>query len=164
MRLRVFLLCACLGWQPSDGGAQRPVPATPSQPDGITRTVLAIEHAIETGDADALRALARPGMRASQLSEFVQSMTFPKATRSALKERDRMVTDAGRVRLLLEILTDREAEGRVSTWRVDLDPPAAGTDGTLIVRSSPDLGSNATRSVKVPPVSTPTIHSAIARS
>jgi hypothetical protein len=135
MRLRVFLLCACLVWQPSAAAPQRPVPASPSQPDGITRTVLAIEHAIETGDADALRALARPGMRASQLSEFVQSMTFPKATRSALKERDRMVTDAGRVRLLLEILTDREAEGRVSTWRVDLDPPAAGTDGTWMLAS-----------------------------
>ena len=139
MQLRVLLLCACLGWQPSAAAAQRPVPASPTQPDGVTRTVLAIEHAIETGDAAALRALARPDVRPSQLSEFVQSMTFPPATRSALKERDRMVTEAGRVRVLLEILTDREAEGRVSTWRIDLEPPADGKDGVWMVASVESL-------------------------
>src|SRR5436190_9139287 len=35
---------------------------------------------------------------------------------------------------------------------------SAGTDGTLTVRSSCEAGAKATRSVKVPPVSTPIIH------
>jgi hypothetical protein len=38
------------------------------------------------------------------------------------------------VRVLLEILTDRDAEGRVSTWRVDLDPPDT-KDGVWMLAS-----------------------------
>jgi hypothetical protein len=135
MRLRVVLLCACFWLRPSTAAMQQSVPTPSPQPDGITQTVLAIERAIETGDAAALRALARPDMRPAQLLEFVQSMTLPKATRSALKERDRAVTQAGRVRVLLEVLTDREAEGRVSTWRLDLDPPPGHNDGPWIIAS-----------------------------
>jgi hypothetical protein len=96
------------------------------KPDGIDRLVNAIERAVEAGDGEALRALARPDIRPAFLSEFVQSMTFPKVTRSAVKERDRTPLESGRVRLLLETLTDRRSEGRVSTWRVDVEPADSG--------------------------------------
>jgi len=121
--------CACAFvalWPAMAAAAQRP----PAQavPDGIDRLVLAIERAVEAGDADGLRALAHPDVRQASLSEFVQSMTFPKVTRSAVKERDRTPLESGRVRLMLETLTDRDAEGRVSTWRLDIEPPGSGTE------------------------------------
>jgi len=49
-------------------------------------------------------------------------MTFPRATRSAVKERDRAVTPDGTVRLLVETFTERAGEGRVASWRLDVMP------------------------------------------
>jgi CubicO group peptidase (beta-lactamase class C family) len=106
---------------------------SPATPGGIDLLVNAIERAVEAGDANALRALARPDVPAAPLSEFVQSMTFPKVTRSAVKERDRTTTVSGRVRLLLETLTDRKAEGRVTTWGMDVEPAGSDTAPWAIV-------------------------------
>ena len=103
--------------------AQPPAAAPPV--DGVTRLVAAIEKATEAGDAEALRAMAMPGVKTAQLSEFVQSLTFPRATRFAVKERDRAPTPDGKLRLLLETFTERDGEGRVSSWRVDVEPHGA---------------------------------------
>jgi Peptidase family M1 domain len=121
MGLRQIVAGACLSVWLMIAAAAQPA-AAQAAPDGIDRLVLAIERAVEAGDADALRALARPDVRPALLSEFVQSMTFPKVTHSGVKERDRTPIASGRVRLLLETLTDRKAEGRVTTWRLDLEP------------------------------------------
>jgi len=118
MRLRQILACACLSLWPVMAAAAQPAPG----PGGIDRLVNAIARAVETGDADALRALAHPDLRPALLSEFVQSMTFQKASRSAVKERDRTPLESGQVRLLLETFTERNTEGRVTTWRVDVEP------------------------------------------
>jgi Peptidase family M1 domain len=132
MGLREILACACLSVWPVMAAAAQP--AQPSAaPGGIDLLVNAIERAVEAGDANALRALARPDVPAAQLSEFVQSMTFPKVTRSAVKERDRTTTVSGRVRLLLETLTDRKAEGRVTTWGMDVEPAGSDTAPWAIV-------------------------------
>jgi hypothetical protein len=69
----------------------------------------------------------------SAFDEFVRSMTVPRPTRAAVKERDRAPLDAGRVRLILETLTDRNAEGRVSTWRVDVERTEPASDAWRIV-------------------------------
>jgi hypothetical protein len=132
MGLREIVACACLSvWPVTAAAAQPAQPQT--TPGGIDRLVNAIERAVEAGDANALRALARPDVPAAQLSEFVQSMTFPKVTGSAVKERDRTTMVSGRVRLLLETLTDRKAEGRVTTWRMDVEPAGADTAPWAIV-------------------------------
>src|SRR5215207_9406835 len=119
-----LLACALLLVLPLAAAARQGVPA--AEPDGIAQLVFAIQKATEAGDAEALRALTTPAVRLAALSEFVQSLTFPKATRSAIKERDRAATDIGGVRLLLETFTDRSAEGRVSSWRVDAERDTAG--------------------------------------
>jgi hypothetical protein len=119
--LRV-LACACICLLPAaPAAAQPPAPAAASQVDGITRLVDAIQTATDKGDADALRALARPAIRPAQLSEFVQSLSFPRVTRAAIKERDRAPA-GGRIRVLLEVLTERNSEGQVTTWRADVEP------------------------------------------
>src|SRR6202011_5321379 len=47
---------------------------------------------------------------------------------------------------------------RSSSASISACDGSAGTEGTLMVRNSPGAGANATRSVNVPPVSTPIIH------
>ena len=119
MRLCRTLAFACLLLLPFPATAQ--TPAAPPV-DGVTRLVVAIEKATELGDAEALRAMVTAGVRPAQLSEFVQSLTFPRPTRSAVKERDRAPTPDGKLRLLVETFTERDGEGRVCSWRLDVQP------------------------------------------
>ena len=60
-------------------------------------------------------------------ADFVQTLTATRASLVSLKERDRVPLQSGRVRLLLEILTVQNSEGRVSTWRIDAAPPGGDT-------------------------------------
>jgi hypothetical protein len=125
MGFRQIVAWACVSlWPVMAAGAQPAQP--PGVPGPIDRLVTVIERAAEAGDPDAIRALARPDVRPAPLSEFVQSLTFPKASHVTVKDRDRAPLESGRVRLLLETLTDRDAEGRVSTWRLDVAPGEGG--------------------------------------
>src|SRR5687767_10844480 len=123
MRPWLFVAWLCVVSWPSAAAARQSASAPVSQIDPITQLVMSIGQAVETGDAGALRALATPEVRTALLSDFVQSMTFPKASRSSVKERDR-ARAGDRVRLLLEILTERGIEGRVTSWRMDVEPGA----------------------------------------
>ena len=125
-RLLVCALCLLL---PSAAAAQPSARA--GEPDGIAQLVLAIEKATEAGDPIALRALFAPTVPAAPVSEFVQSLTFPKAMRSAVKERDRAITAPDRVRILIETFTDRDSEGRVASWRMDVQPNPRGGPWTV---------------------------------
>src|SRR5687767_80629 len=104
-----------------------------SQAGGIDRLVTAIERSVAAGDAAALRALARADVHPSIVSEFVQSLTNPKATHSTVKERDRAAMPSGGVRLILETFTDRNGEGRVTTWRLEAEPGGSAADPWTIV-------------------------------
>jgi hypothetical protein len=131
MMWRRLLACACLALWPELAGAQAPAPQA-APVDAITRLVAAIDNATEAGDAAAIRALVTPAVPQSALSDFVQSLTFPRAARSAVKERDRAATADGKVRLLIETFTERSGEGRVCSWRVDL-APRDRADGTWAI-------------------------------
>src|SRR5437868_3957731 len=104
MRLRQFAACACVWLWFVPAVSAQTVPA-PHVPDGIDRLVNAIERAAAAGDTPALLALSRVVVQPSAFDEFVQSMTVPKPTRAAVKERDRVPLDTGRMRLILETLT-----------------------------------------------------------
>jgi len=123
------LACALLLLAPPFAAAQQSV--READGGGITQLVLAIGKATETGDGNALRALTTATVATAALSEFVQSLTFPRATRSAVKERDRAANANGGVRLLLETFTDRNAEGRVASWRLDVEP--GGAPGAWVI-------------------------------
>jgi hypothetical protein len=124
-----LLACAVLALLPSLAAGQQS--ARPAEPDDITRLVLAIERATEAGDAEALRALMAPSVRVATMSEFIQSLTFPRPSQSAIKERDRVATDDGGVRLMLETFTEKSSEGRVMSWRVDAQRAAPGAAWTI---------------------------------
>ena len=125
-----LLACALVILLPSVAAAQQSTPAI--EPDGVTQLILALDKATETGDAEAMRALIAPEVRAALVAEFVQGLTFPKATQSAVKERDRAATANGGIRLLIETFTDRNGEGRVSSWRLDTQPGTAGGPWTIV--------------------------------
>ena len=124
MRIRAALIsCAYVCLWPAAAVALQSGP--PAETDGIRRLVSAIETAVQAGDDAALRALATPGIERAALSQFVQSMTLPKASSATIKERDRTPIAGGRERLMLEALTVSGAEGRVSSWRLDAEPGTA---------------------------------------
>jgi peptidase M1-like protein len=126
--MRVLLLRACLIATLVSAFAPRPVAA---QPDDLSRLVLAIEAAIRAGDHAALRALARSDINAGRLSDFAVSLADTASPEATVKERDRTPLVNGGQRLLLEVLTIGAGEGRVSTWRVDAVPGAAGAAWTI---------------------------------
>jgi hypothetical protein len=128
MQFKGFLACACMWLMAVAAPAAQAIQREPSaQVDPIVRLVASLEEAADAGDAEAIRGLARPGLAQAPLSEFVQSLTFPKVSSATIKERDRAIAGT-RMRLLLEILTERGIEGRVTTWRVDVEP-VDGIDG-----------------------------------
>ena len=121
MRILALFSCLCL-WAGS-AAAQ-----TPRAADGIDRLVLAIEDAARSGQEVAVRGLARYDVDNGALSDLVAMLTSPPASTVTVKERDRALLTNGRQRLLLEILTDGNREGRVSTWRLDASVPVAPAD------------------------------------
>jgi hypothetical protein len=121
--MRTFALFACLFLCPGVAAVQ-----TPPVADGIDRLVLAIEEAGRSGQEVAVRGLARYDVDNGALNDFAAMLTSPPATTVTVKERDRALLTNGRQRILLEILTDRNREGRVSTWRVDASAPVAPAD------------------------------------
>lgn len=125
-----LLACALLTLLPSMAAAQQSAP--PAEPDGVAKLVFALAKATEDGDAEAVRALMAPSVRAAVSSEFVQTLTFPRATQSAVKERDRAAGTDGTVRLLIETFVERNGEGRVASWRLDVQPGAQGEQWTIV--------------------------------
>ena len=114
VRGRVLLALCCL-WS---AGAR----AGQTAPDPIDLLVNRIEEAIAAGNARGLRALAALDVDESALNEFVTTLTSPPAMRATVRDRDRGLLENGQQRLLLEIFTDRQSEGSVTTWRADVKP------------------------------------------
>ena len=125
-----LLASAMLILLPCSAAAQQSV--QPAESDPITQLVFAIERATEAGDGAAIRARIAPDIRPALISEFVQSLTLPRATQSAVKERDRAPTADGGIRLLIETFTERSGEGRVASWRVDTQPSPSGGPWTIV--------------------------------
>ncbi len=82
---------------------------------------------LQSGDRNALLALTVKDTDASTLDEFVEA-AGEKPTRVVIKERDRMTLEDKRRQLLIEVFVERGIEGKLSTWRVDLRPPAPKAD------------------------------------
>src|SRR5687767_2813170 len=99
--LAFLLLCTTPAQQPAQ------------QPDPIDALVLRLEAAAKAGDRAAIVALARDAAAAGELPDALASVT---PTRAVLKERDRVQIEGGGQRLLVELFSERETEGRLTTW------------------------------------------------
>jgi hypothetical protein len=126
-RLLVALACLVLA-VPASGQPTSP-------PDAIEKLVARLEQALTAGDRPALLALAVRDTDASTLDEFA-SAAGNKPTRVIIKERDRQTMEGGKRQLLIEVFVEHGIEGALSTWHLELRPPAAkaGPDDWLIER------------------------------
>jgi hypothetical protein len=100
---------------------------TPTPPDAIEKLVVRLEQALAGGDRAALIGLAIKDTDASTLDEFAAA-AGEKPTRVVIKERDRQTVEGNKRQVLLEVFVERGIEGALSTWRLDLRPPAAKDD------------------------------------
>ena len=72
-------------------------------------------------------ALTARDTDAASFDEFAQAVgTNP--TRVVVKERDRLPLDNGKLQVLLEVFVERNIEGQLATWRMDVRPPVDKTD------------------------------------
>jgi peptidase M1-like protein len=94
----------------------RTAAAQPPQPDALALFVVKLEKAAQAGDRDALAQLAAD----PAVVQLFAAVMRPAPTRVVIKERDRTPLEGGAQRLLLEVLIERGAEGRVGTWRADV--------------------------------------------
>ena len=123
-RLRLALACLVLA-QAASGQPAAQAPAA----DTFDKLIAKLEQALATGDRAALVALAVRDTDASTLDEFAAA-AGGKPTRVVIKERDRQTLEGGNQQLLIEVFVERGNEGTLSTWRVELRPPAPKADPT----------------------------------
>ncbi|HET7619169.1 MAG TPA: M1 family aminopeptidase [Vicinamibacterales bacterium] len=125
MRSRLLSCLFVLVLLPSLRLAATPQPQTS---DGIDRLIARLDQAFRAGDERTLRAQAAPDAEPSAVDAFVASLGGGPPTHATVKLRDRQTVASGRERLLVEIFVDRQREGRVSTWRLDVERTSADTD------------------------------------
>jgi len=116
----------CLGG-PYSGAGQGVAPVV--QPvDGVTTLLRALQQAAAAGDRTALLALGDAQSSRPSFEDFAATVTTPPPTRVVVTERDRAPRDAGVLRLVVEIFTERGIEGRLGTWRIDARPGNTPSD------------------------------------
>ena len=124
MGLRLFVALAFLVVAQT-AGAQTQAPSQP--PDVIEKLVARLEQALATSDRAALMALTARDTDAASFDEFAQAVGL-NPTRVVVKERDRLPLDNGKMQVLLEVFVERNIEGQLATWRMDLRPPIGKSD------------------------------------
>jgi Peptidase family M1 domain len=115
----VVILCRAAGAAPQ-------VPATPPARDSIAIFIERLEQRAAAGDADGLRAFAVPD--STGVAEFASAVTTPKPSRLVMRERDRRPLGERGQRLIVEVFHERDIEGRLGTWQLDIMPMAASGD------------------------------------
>jgi hypothetical protein len=100
-------------------------PAAGQEPDATSRLMARVEAALAAGDRQAFVGLTSIAPDDEALSLFVARWFSGTPTRVSVHERDRVGLEGGGMRLVVEVLIEQGIEGRLATWRVDLDQPAA---------------------------------------
>ncbi len=123
MGLRLFVALAFVAVAQAVA-AQQP---QPKPPDVIEKLVARIEQALQSGDRAAFMAMIARDTDAASFDEFAQA-AGANPTRVVVKERDRLPLENGKQQVLLEVFVERNIEGQLATWRMDLRPPIGKTD------------------------------------
>jgi peptidase M1-like protein len=132
-RAALCLLVVFAGSAPIGTGAQ-----TPSR-DGIAALLRQVERAAAAADGPGLLAVGAPSISRPSFVEFVKALTIPAPTRLVLNERDRAPLEGRGQRLIVEVFSEHGIEGRLGTWRVDVQPgagPAAPWQIAAVTRLS----------------------------
>ena len=106
-------------------------------PDSIGPLLGALEAAVLSGDPAALRPLLDAAADRDAIANFSARWVRPDLTRVTIRERDRQARPDGTQRLLVEVLLESDAIGRLATWRLGLQQAGTG----LLVRSIETISS-----------------------
>ena len=112
MLLGLFLALGAL-WTP-----QAPVQQRPSA-DRVAVLVARLEAAAAAGDTAGILALGAPDIDRDALEQFALRLSDPAPDRVLINERDRAALADGS-RVILEVFSERGIDGRLGTWRVDI--------------------------------------------
>ncbi len=96
--------------------------------DGVTMLLRLLQQAAGAGDRAAILRIGASQISRPSFEDFAATLTSPPPSRVVVTERDRAPRDAGVLRLVVEIFTERGIEGRLGTWRIDARPGEAATD------------------------------------
>jgi hypothetical protein len=114
MLLSLFFALGVLGTPQAPAAAQRP------SADRVAVLVARLEAAAASGDKAAILALGAPGIDRDALEQFASHLTEPPPDRIVVNERDRAPLSGSGSRVILEVFSERGIEGRLGTWRVDV--------------------------------------------
>ncbi len=102
------------------------VPAVAQPADPVAVLLVRLEQVLSAGgDQATLAALFAPGADEAQLESVAGESARERTTRAVVRERDRQELADGRTRVIVDVLVETAALAQVSTWRFDIDPPAA---------------------------------------
>ncbi len=118
-----------LSGMPAATGAQPP-------PDGASALLRRLQQAAAAGDRAAVLALGDQQISRPSFDDFANSLTAIPPARVVVTERDRAQLDAGALRLVVEIFSERGIEGVLGTWRIDARPGATPADAWTIAAVS----------------------------
>jgi len=118
-RQSVLVALALAGLVLSPGAARSQQDAADLEP-----LLACISAALTSSGPAAYQALVVPSPSASA-EKLAAEAYVPGATRVTIRERDRTPLGAG-YRLMIELLTERQDQARISTWRLDVRPAPAG--------------------------------------
>ena len=100
----------------------------PAPRDGVAALLRSVEQAAAAANGRAILALGDPSISRPSFEDFAYTLTNPAPTRLVLNERDRAPLPGRAQRLIVEIFSESGIEGRLGTWRVDVQPGAAPSD------------------------------------
>ena len=100
---------------------------TPAQPEGIDVLLERVEASLTGGDKQAFAALTRIPAGDEHFQVFLERWFAPTTTRATVHERDRVERGGpNALRLIVEALVEAGRQGRLATWRLDLERDATG--------------------------------------
>jgi hypothetical protein len=124
------LLAVVLLWPAGGPETQR------VQSDPIAALLTQVQRAAVTGSPSAILALCTLQEGGSEAEDFAIALSTPAPTRAVVSERDRTPLDARGFRLMVEVFAERGVEGRLSTWRIEVQPGEAAADPWRITNVS----------------------------
>ena len=100
---------------------------TPAQPEGIDVLLSHVEDSLTKGDRQAFTALTTLSADDELLRVLLERWFLPTTTRATVHERDRVQRGGPHaLRLTVEVLVEAGSQGRLATWRLDIDRGPAG--------------------------------------
>ena len=115
------LVCALVGWMAvasAAGGAR------PAQPDGVALLLSRLEQVVAAGRPEAYEGLLSASAGRELASAFAASVVRPGATRTVIRERDRIALPGtlpgDGFELTVEAFVESDREARLDTWSLEV--------------------------------------------